>query len=103
MMILYSVGAFTRAGWRQVSICAQAENTTPKMARVLYVVSIDGKPAMGWHSRTGAKRQQYDASSIAAREIGAIKRLSSCVIVNYPMSHRLLEELGHMRIMGNEK
>ena len=49
--------------------------------KVIAVTEIDGDEPAGYKSRTGAKRQQYNASSIALREVGAKKRISTCKIL----------------------
>lgn len=81
MVINYQASVFTPAGWRSVTIEARAEKTSPKMAKVIEVISIDGDAPVGYTSRTGAKRQTYHAAGIAAREVGVKKRLSSCTIL----------------------
>jgi hypothetical protein len=79
--IKYNASVFTPAGWRGVTIEANAEQTSAKMATVIEVLLIDGKEPIGYASRTGAKRQTYNASGIAQREIGMKKRLASCEIL----------------------
>ena len=80
MQITYTASVFTQAGWRSVSITAEAEQISKGMAAVTRVVAIDGEdPAYGM-SRTGAKRQQYNGKAIAQREIGTKKRLSACTV-----------------------
>lgn len=79
--INYASSVFTAAGWRSVAITAMAEQISPGMAKVIAVTEIDGDEPTGYKSRTGAKRQQYNASSIASREIGAKKRISTCKIL----------------------
>jgi hypothetical protein len=78
LQITYDTGVYTPAGWRSVTITATAKKTSAKMAEVVEVVLIDGEPPVGYTSRTGAKRQRYNAGGIAAREAGARKRLSAC-------------------------
>lgn len=80
MKIFYSIGVFTPAGWRPVSVCARAEFISPKMARVLCVETINGELPSRYMSRSGSKRQKYDGEYFAAREIGKRKRLSDCVV-----------------------
>lgn len=80
MIIDYSSSVFTAAGWRSVSITAEAERISAGMARVVRVIAIDGHDPVGTLSRTGARRQQYHAAGIAAREIGARKRISACTV-----------------------
>jgi len=82
MQIEYSASVFTPAGWRNVTILADAEKISAGMAQVTAVQEIDGETPTGTMSRTGARRQQYHGSGVAAREVGARKRLSSCVIVS---------------------
>lgn len=81
MKISYTTSVFTAAGWRSVSITATADQISPGMAKVIAVTEIDGDEPRGYKSRTGAKRQQYNASSIASREVGAKKRISTCKIL----------------------
>lgn len=77
----YSASVYTAAGWRSVTITAQAEKVSPAMARVTEVKLIDGEaPAYGM-SRTGARRQQYNGHGIAQREVGLKKRISACAVV----------------------
>ena len=81
MKIKYTTSVFTAAGWRSVSIVATADQVSPGMAKVIAVTEIDGDEPTGYKSRTGAKRQQYNATSIARREVGAKKRISTCKIL----------------------
>lgn len=78
MEITYQASVFTPAGWRGVSITANAVKVSPGMAVVISVTAIDGDAPTGYTSRTGAKRQRYNAAGIAAREVGKKKRLSAC-------------------------
>jgi hypothetical protein len=82
LRISYTASVFTAAGWRPVTITAAAEQVSPGMARVCAVETIDGEAPTGYTSRTGAKRQQYNARGVAAREIGTKKRLSACSIID---------------------
>ena len=81
MIIEYSASVFTPAGWRGVTITADAERVSPGMARVTAVRAINGETPTGTMSRTGAKRQQFHGTGIAAREIGQRKRISACYVV----------------------
>ena len=81
MIIKYISSVFTQAGWRSVTITAQANQISPGMAQVVKVTEIDGDAPTGYTSRTGSKRQTYNAAGIAAREIGAKKRISTCKIM----------------------
>jgi hypothetical protein len=78
MRISYNSIVYTAAGWRHVYIEADAEQISAGMARVTRVISIDGDAPHYGMSRTGAKRQSYNGNAVAAREVGAKKRLSSC-------------------------
>lgn len=78
--IKYTTGVYTAAGWRSVTVTAEAERTSAGMATVTRVTAIDGDAPAGTMSRTGAQRQQYHGTGVAAREVGARKRLSSCSI-----------------------
>jgi hypothetical protein len=77
--ITYNSSVFTAAGWRGVVVTAKAELLSAKRAQVVEVVDIDGEGAVGYASRTGAKRQQYNVGSTAKREVGAVKLLSKCI------------------------
>ena len=81
MRIRYNASVYTAAGWRNVSIEADAVRLSPGMAQVEKVVAIDGAtPAYGV-SRTGARRQEYNGLGVAEREVGARKRISACEVV----------------------
>ena len=81
MIIEYTSSVFTQAGWRSVTITANADKISAGMAQVVKVTEIDGDAPTGYTSRTGAKRQTYNAAGIAAREIGAKKRISTCRVM----------------------
>jgi len=81
MTVKYSASVLVPAGWRNVTITAEVEKTSEKMATVTRVIFIDGEAPIGYTSRTGAKRQTYHAAGIAEREKGKKKRLSACSIV----------------------
>lgn len=80
MKIQYSIGVKVEAGWRQVSIEADAESISPKMARVTRVITIDGESPRYGQSRTGAKRQAFNGLFWAKGEIGKTKRISACKV-----------------------
>lgn len=82
MKIKYSASVFTPAGWRSVEIEADAVRVSPGYAVVAEITTINGEPPVGYTSRTGAKRQTYNAGGVAQREIGAKKRISACDIVS---------------------
>jgi hypothetical protein len=77
----YSASVFTAAGWRSVTITAHIKLLTPKTGSVVQVLAIDGEEPTGYTSRTGSKRQRYNAAGIAARELGKKKRLASLLDV----------------------
>jgi len=80
-IIKYKTAVMVAAGWRSVSVTAEASlSKTGKMATVEQVLLIDGKKPNGYASRTGANRQKYNADSIAKREVGLKKRVSACVV-----------------------
>ena len=79
--IEYTASVFTAAGWRSVAITADAERVSDGMARVVVVTAINGEDPRPGMSRTGARRQQYNGAAIAAREVGARKRLSACSLL----------------------
>lgn len=80
--ITYKTAVFTPAGWRDETVIAKAEKISEKRARVVEVVDIGGNGITGYKSRTGAKRQTYNCGGVARREIGKVKILSKCNIIN---------------------
>jgi hypothetical protein len=81
IVIEYKSSVLVDAGWRSVYIKAKAVKISPKMAEVVNVLEIDGEIPSGYVSRTGAKRQRYNSDSIAKREVGSRKRISSCSVL----------------------
>jgi len=81
LTIKYNASVLVGAGWRSVKITAIAEKISEKRAEIKEVIAIDGEEPSGYTSRTGAKRQTYNANSIALREIGNVKILSKCELV----------------------
>jgi hypothetical protein len=77
----YTASVFTPAGWRSVTITAEAEKVSAGMATVTRVTAIDGEAPRYGMSRTGARRQQYNGAGIAQREVGTRKRLSACRLI----------------------
>lgn len=80
LTITYTASVYTKAGWRGVSIKAEARQISAGMAKVNRVLEIDGETPRGTMSRTGAHRQQYWGTGVAQREVGARKRLSACEV-----------------------
>jgi hypothetical protein len=80
MKISYKSSVLTNAGWRSITITAIAEKTSEKMAKVNEIIAIDGEYPTGYLSRTGAKRQTYNANYVSTKELGRIKRLSACEV-----------------------
>lgn len=81
MKIEYTASVMVPAGWRSITVTALVNRVSKAMAEVIEVVAIDGEAPTGWTSRTGAKRQTFNARGIAQREIGMRKRLSACSII----------------------
>lgn len=81
MKIEYSASVKTDAGWRNVTISADADRVSPGFAVVTAVTAIDGNPPAYGMSRTGARRQSFSGFYVANRETGTRKRLSACSIV----------------------
>jgi hypothetical protein len=79
--IKYTASVFTAAGWRSVTVAADADQISAGMATVTRITAIDGEAPSYGMSRTGARRQQYNGQAIAKREIGARKRLSACAVI----------------------
>lgn len=79
--IKYDIGVKTLAGWRNVTITAEAELTSAAMARVVRVIAIDGEAPAAGMSRTGARRQEFNGLYVAKQQVGAKKRLSACEVV----------------------
>jgi hypothetical protein len=82
LTIKYRSSVYVAAGWRSIAIMAEADRISPKMAQVTKIISIDGEAPDYGMSRTGARRQEYNGHSVAQREIGARKRISTCTIVD---------------------
>lgn len=80
IVIEYGSSIHVPAGWRSIWIRARAKRTSPKMAQVVEVLEIDGEEPVGSLSRTGANRQRYSANVVIEREVGARKRLGSCIV-----------------------
>ena len=76
-IIKYTSSVKTPAGWREVTIKAEAEVVSAATVRVVKVIDIDGETPGYGMSRTGAKRQEYNGNYFAAQQVGARKRLSS--------------------------
>ena len=81
MILKYSIGVKVPAGWRQVSVIADATQVSPGMAQVTSVREIDGEAPNRNQSRTGAHRQEFDGTFWAGLEVGKKKRLSACRIL----------------------
>lgn len=81
MIIEYKASVHTPAGWRGVTIRAEARPVSAKMAEVVSVLAIDGEEPRGTMSRTGARRQEFWGDGVAKREAGARKRLSACEVL----------------------
>ena len=80
LTIEYQTSVFTSAGWRGVTVTAQAVKVSAGMAVVKAVALIDGETPNAGMSRTGARRQAFNGVTTALREVGAKKRLSACRI-----------------------
>lgn len=82
MLIEYNSSVMVPAGWRSVTIKAEVKPITDKRVKVVKVIEIDGDQPCGYTSRTGAKRQTYNAEGVALREVGKIKIISKCTILD---------------------
>lgn len=80
--IKYDTSVFTPAGWRSVTVTANAEKTSPKRCVIVDVIDIDGNGNVGYASRTGANRQKYNVSYAASNEIGKKKNISSIEVLD---------------------
>lgn len=78
----YSSSVLTAAGWRSVTIAAKAEKISEKRAKVVQVLMIDNEAPTYGQSRTGANRQKYNGLYFAEKEVGKIKILSKCLIID---------------------
>ena len=81
MKIEYQIGVKTLAGWRPVSVVANAVAKSKAMVIVEFVHTIDGEVPSYCQSRTGSKRQSFNGLYFARAEVGKTKRLSACTIV----------------------
>ena len=81
MKIKYSSSVKTLAGWRSVTVTAEAESLSEKRVKVIKVLDIDGEGNSGFASRTGANRQKYNLGFFAEAEAGKTKNISSIEII----------------------
>ena len=81
MQIQYTSAVKTFAGWRSVSVVAQAASISKGMAQVTSVETIDGEVPNYNQSRTGAKRQAFNGLFWANNEVGKKKRISACRVL----------------------
>ena len=79
--ITYTTAVYTPAGWRPETVTAIAKSISPRRVQVVEVLDIGANGKSGYASRTGANRQKYSVGGVAAREIGKIKNLSACEIL----------------------
>jgi len=80
MIITYSSSVKTPAGWRSVTVTADAQEVSEKRVKVIKVTDIDGEGNSGFASRTGANRQKYNLGFFADAEAGKLKNKSSVKI-----------------------
>ena len=79
-LIEYRTSVYVAAGWRGVIVNARATlSKTGRMATIDEVTAIDGETPARYMSRTGSRRQAYNGLSIAQREQGARKRVSTLI------------------------
>ena len=81
--IEYRTSILVAAGWRSITVTAIAEKISPKRAKVIDVIEINGEPVTSRMSRTGANRQSFNGDFVARIEVGKNKILSKCYIVNH--------------------
>ena len=81
MIIVDCTSVKVAAGWRDISVVAECEKKSEKIATVTKVLLVDGEtPAYG-QSRTGARRQEFNGHFVAKSEMGKNKRLSACEVI----------------------
>ena len=81
MKVKYNASVLTPAGFRGVTMRAIVEKISEKRIKVIEVLAINGEDVKANMSRTGANRQKFYGIGAAAREVGKIKNLSACEIV----------------------
>ena len=79
--VKYSSSVLTAAGWRSITIMAQAKYLSAKRVEITCVDSIDGLTPSNNMSRTGSKRQTYDGLYYSNFEAGKIKNISSLELI----------------------
>ena len=79
--VKYNSSVLTMAGWRSITIMAQANYLSAKRVEIVSVDSIDGLTPSKNMSRTGSKRQVYDGLYYSNCEAGKIKNISSLELV----------------------
>lgn len=77
VLIEFKSSVLTGAGWRSVWMRATAEKISEKRVKVLEVTHIDDEPISFKMSRTGSKRQEFNAQHFANEAAGAIKNISA--------------------------
>ena len=86
MKIKYGSSVKTQAGWRSVTVTAEAVQISDKRVTVVKVLDIDGEGATGFASRTGANRQKYNLGYFAQAEAGKTKNVSSVTVIKTEVS-----------------
>lgn len=81
MNIKYNGSVLTQAGFRSVEFTAKAEKISEKRCKIIEILEIDGDSVTNNMSRTGSKRQSFYGTWAADRQIGKIKNLSACEVL----------------------
>ena len=79
--VKYNSSVLTAAGWRSITIMAQANYLSAKRVEITCVDSIDGLTPSNNMSRTGSKRQTYDGLYYSNCESGKVKNISSLELI----------------------
>jgi hypothetical protein len=77
MVITYNSSVKTQAGWRSVTVTAEAVQISDKRVTVVKVLDIDGEGNSGFASRTGANRQKYNLGYFASAQAGLTKNIGA--------------------------
>lgn len=81
ILVSYWTPARCNAGWRQCKVLAKAIQISEKRCKVISVLAIDDDYNLKLAGYIGnSNRQKFNATTVAEREEGKIKNLSSLTI-----------------------
>lgn len=72
LKVKYTVGVNTNCGWRSKDVVALAEQISEKRVKIVEVLEME---------KADSRRQQYNKSYFAEKEVGKTKNISSVEII----------------------